>query len=593
MASQPYLVVRLIPKDPIDGATFTTYLDGLQLQVFDAYSGLPLSDIAYSSPLSFFQWPLGYSGSSEPFFASGSAVTTQGTPYNGSDYGTVLNFSSNAGMSVGSYVFTTDGTSSSGPTIDPSGNYQVVAVTATTATLNKTLSNYVPPGTVVSFIGNAFTDNATSPSPNAGQFALPTTGAAQTGDGQPVSQTDPYIVLPFASTTGVTVGMLVTGTDIVANATVAEVQPTSVTLSAGGTVSPPTGTQITFTLNAPFASLTLTPTGSTTGSDQLTFSSTAGIAFGMTVNPISGYVPPGTTVTAVTSTTVTLSQALIAALPSGQSVTFTFPLSSGIVQHLTESVTIILVRRPERSHHPHRRRDGGHSAQSAGASTGLSQPHGDGRPPERQDFDQYDVLQCAGPVQPDAGPWPLSVDPGQRDQFLPGLAAGAGHGADRARHPERRHAAAVRRAIPGGRSGAVIRPDQRPDTGDPAGAGDAEHQRGDRHRFHAELRDNNGDRPRHVRQRHKHRARQHGDHRHQPERDAGQARAGHRCHQRRGHHLHTGRVAGRRPGRLHRILHARRLRHRLELPEHAADSAGPAGIALHQPAQSGKQQSNT
>jgi hypothetical protein len=106
MASQLYLVVRLIPKDPINGATFTTYLDGLQLQVFDAYSGLPLSDIVYSSPLSFFQWPLGYSGSSEPFFASGSSVTTQGTPYNGTDYGTVLNFSSTAGMSVGSYVLT-------------------------------------------------------------------------------------------------------------------------------------------------------------------------------------------------------------------------------------------------------------------------------------------------------------------------------------------------------------------------------------------------------------------------------------------------------------------------------------------------------
>jgi Tc toxin complex TcA C-terminal TcB-binding domain len=340
MAGQLYLVVRLIPKDPIDGATFTTYLEGLQLQVFDAYSGLPLSDIVYSSPLSFFQWPLGYSGSSEPFFASGSTVTTQGTPYNGTDYGRVLNFSSTAGMSVGSYVFTTDGTGSSGPTIDPSGNYQVVAVTATTATLNNTLSNYVPPGTVVSFIGNDFTDNATNPSPNAGHFPLPTTGAVQTGNGQPASQTNPFIILPFASTTGVAVGMLVTGTDIVAGATVAEVTPTSVTLSAGGTTSPPTGTQITFTLNAPFASLTLTPTGSTTGSNQLTFSSTAGIAFDMTVNPIPGHIPPGTTVTAVTNTTVTLSQVLVAALPGGQSVTFTFPLSSGIVQHLTETVSI-------------------------------------------------------------------------------------------------------------------------------------------------------------------------------------------------------------------------------------------------------------
>jgi len=51
MANQPYLVVRLVPEAPIDGATFTTYLDGLQLQVFDAYLGTPLSDLVYSSPL--------------------------------------------------------------------------------------------------------------------------------------------------------------------------------------------------------------------------------------------------------------------------------------------------------------------------------------------------------------------------------------------------------------------------------------------------------------------------------------------------------------------------------------------------------------
>lgn len=70
MASQPYLVVRLVPEAPIDGATFITYLDGLQLQVFDAFTGTPLSDIVYSSPLSFFQWPLGYSDSSGEFFAS-------------------------------------------------------------------------------------------------------------------------------------------------------------------------------------------------------------------------------------------------------------------------------------------------------------------------------------------------------------------------------------------------------------------------------------------------------------------------------------------------------------------------------------------
>jgi hypothetical protein len=340
MANQPYLVVRLLPEEPIDGATFTTYLDGLQLQVFDAYSAQPLSDIVYASPLSFFQWPLGFSDSSDPFFASGSTVTNQGTPYNGSNYGNVLYFNSTAGMSVGSYVFTTDGTSSTGPTIDPSSSYRVTAVTETTATLNNTLGTYVPAGTVVSFIGKAFTDNASNPSGAAGEFVLPTSGVAQTGNAAAPSQSNPLVVLPFASTAGVAVGMLVTGTDVAAGATVAEVRPASVTLSASLTAAPPVGTEISFTMNAPFASLTLVPTNSGAGSDALTFSSTAGIAFGMTLNPINDYIAPGTTVVSANGTTVLLSLPLVAALPVSQSVTFTFPLSSGIVQHLTELVSI-------------------------------------------------------------------------------------------------------------------------------------------------------------------------------------------------------------------------------------------------------------
>jgi hypothetical protein len=243
-------------------------------------------------------------------------------------------------MSVGSYVFTTDGTGSSGPTIDPSGNYQITAVTETTVTLNQTLGTYVPTGTVVSFIGNAFTDNATSPSPNAAQFSLATTAAAQTANGKPADSTNPLILLPFAGTAGVSVGMLVTGADIAAGTTVTEVTPTSVTLSTALAISPAVGSAIDFAMNTPFASLTLTPTGSTPNPGQLTFNSAAGVAYGMTLNPVPGAIAPGTTVASADNTTVTLNQPLLATLPAGQSVTFTFPLSSGIVQHLTESINI-------------------------------------------------------------------------------------------------------------------------------------------------------------------------------------------------------------------------------------------------------------
>ncbi|HKM54287.1 MAG TPA: hypothetical protein VJY33_12830, partial [Isosphaeraceae bacterium] len=63
----------------------------------------------------------------------------------------------------------------------------------------------------------------------------------------------------------------------------------------------------------------------------------------MMISPQAGVIAPGTTVSEVqwssTKTIVTLSQALIGSLSTGQSVTFTFPLSSGIVQHV-ESLPI-------------------------------------------------------------------------------------------------------------------------------------------------------------------------------------------------------------------------------------------------------------
>jgi hypothetical protein len=336
MASQPYLVVRLLPEAPVDGASFSTYLDGLQLQVLDAFTNAPLSDLVYSSPLSLFQWPLGSGGTA---LAAVSDETSAATTYVSSgDYGNTLTFDSTEGISVGSYVFTTDQTSSSGPTINPSDSYKVTDVKATTVTLNANLSNYVPAGTVVSFIGNSFTANGSNPSAAAAQFSLNTNGAAATVDGQPASAQDPLVVLPFTSTAGVAVGMMVAGTDIAAGTTVAEVTATTVTLSQALLGSPASGSSIQFTLSAPFASLTLTPTAS--ASTQLTFTSAAGVAYGMTLNPLAGYIAPGTTVVEATATVVTLSQPLIAALPANQAVTFTFPLSSGIVQHVTEVLNI-------------------------------------------------------------------------------------------------------------------------------------------------------------------------------------------------------------------------------------------------------------
>jgi hypothetical protein len=321
-SNPPYVVIRLVPESPVDGATFATYLDGLAIQVMDANTGQPRSDLAYSSPLILFEWP-GATG----WMSLVSVPTSEPTSYNGSDYGSTLNFDSTDGIPVGSYVYSSDQT-----TIPP-GSLQVTSVTQDTVQLNGTLSNYVPAGTVVSFIGQSPSGDPTSAP--AFSFALSTSSAATTLDND-------LVVLHFADATGITVGMGVSGSGVPSGTTVAYVDAGAgtVIVSQVLTGSP---SSVTFTLNPPFAYFTVTPSSGTPAAkpSTLKFSANAtnGIAAGMTLVPVTGLIAPGTTVTAVTSTTVKLSQPLLGPLPSGQTVTFTFPLSNGIVQHVEVTQT--------------------------------------------------------------------------------------------------------------------------------------------------------------------------------------------------------------------------------------------------------------
>ena len=115
----------------------------------------------------------------------------------------------------------------------------------------------------------------------------------------------------------------------------------TVTVSQALTSSP---SSVTFTLNPPFAYFTVKPSSGTPAAKPSTLkfpsNATNGIAGGMTLVPVTGLIAPGTTVTSVTATTVKLSQPLLGPLPSGQKVTFTFPLSNGIVQHVEVTTTI-------------------------------------------------------------------------------------------------------------------------------------------------------------------------------------------------------------------------------------------------------------
>jgi Tc toxin complex TcA C-terminal TcB-binding domain/Protein of unknown function (DUF2934) len=320
-----YVVIRLVPEAPVDGATFATYLDGLQLQLLDANPpNPPLTDFAYSSPLLLLQWPVG----SGTFFGSASVPTSASTSYQSpANYGTTLTFNTTDGIPFGAYVFTTDGT-----TIPSSKNLQVAALTETTVQLNHPLPNYVPTSTVVSFIVRSPSGDPSAATPIS--FSMPTSAPAGSIDGK-------LLVLSFADTAGIAVGMTVTGSGIASGTTVAKVSSkTSITLSQAMSSSP---TSVTFTLNPPFANFSLTAKSGTPTANPttLTFASNAtdGVATGMMLSPVSGLIAPGTIVTGVTSTTVVLSQPLLAGLASGgQAVTFSFPLSSLIAQH-TESLS--------------------------------------------------------------------------------------------------------------------------------------------------------------------------------------------------------------------------------------------------------------
>ena len=117
-----FLVVRLVPEAPVNGATFATYLDGLALQVFDANNPeTPLSGLAYSSQLSLFRWQ----GQGQ-MLSSVSAPTRDSAAVGD----TTLTFNSTDGIAVGSYVFSSDRVfGATSTTISPGDNLQVAEVT--------------------------------------------------------------------------------------------------------------------------------------------------------------------------------------------------------------------------------------------------------------------------------------------------------------------------------------------------------------------------------------------------------------------------------------------------------------------------------
>ena len=211
-----FIVVRLVPDSPVDGGTFSTYLDDLRLQVFDAYTKNPLSDFVYSSPYVLTQAG-GLFGSNwiSVVSVATSAPTTYVSPGN---YGQTLTFENTDGIPEGSWIFSEDQT-----TIPPSAGLQVDQVTGSTVLLKapSAFPNYVPAGTVVTFIQQANSGDPNSATPFS--FKLTTTGTQTVNN---------LAVLTFGDASGVTVGMQVGGDPSIAAGTyVAEVDASANTVT--------------------------------------------------------------------------------------------------------------------------------------------------------------------------------------------------------------------------------------------------------------------------------------------------------------------------------------------------------------------------
>ena len=183
----------------------------------------------------------------------------------------------------------------------PNGTRVQASGTTTTVTLSTAVTGAVTSADVLTFNGT------TSPI-SAGTSVDCPSGA----------------VLTFASTTGIALDMSVAGPQIPPGTTVQSTTATTVTLNGPVAGDVPAGTEITFLTARTYLSdlipVTVSTVGDTPSGNTLAFASTAKILAGMSV--FGTGIGPGTTVTVVSATTVTLSKAVAADVPDKSVLSF-------------------------------------------------------------------------------------------------------------------------------------------------------------------------------------------------------------------------------------------------------------------------------
>ena len=226
------------------------------------------------------------------------------TPNAGTSSGSTLTFGSTAGIGVGMSV--------GGTNIDSGTTVQ--SVSSTTVGLSKNVT-----GPVSSITFNQPIPPITETTTSAGS------------------------VLSFPATTGINVGMPVSGTNIASGSTVQSVTTTTVTISTQVLGDVPSGTVITFNQST-------TPFTETTNQDTqpgltLTFASTSGIANNMLVSGPN--IANGTTVQSFTATTVTINPPASGDVPVGTVITFNQPVPPNTIPStLADQIALWLATLP-------------------------------------------------------------------------------------------------------------------------------------------------------------------------------------------------------------------------------------------------------
>jgi hypothetical protein len=144
-----YIVIRLVPDSPVDGGTFSTYLDGLQIQVYPADGPqtpatlLGETQIVGSDvTLAEVPWLPG------TYVASVSKIVESPTPLASGNYGASLALNDGDGIAFGSVVVcpaTSDLFNANTNVTD------IPSETAPTITLNQSIPKFVAADTVVTF----------------------------------------------------------------------------------------------------------------------------------------------------------------------------------------------------------------------------------------------------------------------------------------------------------------------------------------------------------------------------------------------------------------------------------------------------------